>query len=104
MSKNIEFSKELKIKLTLDEICEKIENLPMKDRVYIMDNILNCYGIGENPLRSLAEYEHKEAIKASKRFASMSKDPALSHVSDSYEELSENYKREAENWKRFLAE
>ena len=102
MSKKLEFRKEMKIQLSLDEICEHITSLPMKDRIYVMDYILQCYNAGEDPLRSLAEHEYKGAKKESANFSEMAADPVFAFTSEAYKEVSNHYKHIGGLWQQFL--
>lgn len=102
MSKRLEFRKEMKIQLSLDEICEHITSLPMKDRIYVIHNILGCYSAGEDPLRALAEYEYKEERKEGADFAEMASDPVFATMSEAYKEVSEHHKHIGGLWQQFL--
>ena len=102
MSKKIEFRKEMKVQLSIDEICGHIVSLPMKDRIYIMDYILESCSAEENPLRSLAEHEYKKARKESANFSEMASDPVFAFTSEAYKEVSKHYKHIGGLWEQFL--
>ena len=101
MNQKINIKKKITISLSTDELCELITKLPMKDRVYIMHDILTCYRSNENPLKEFVKNEYKCAKKDSKTFLDISKDPMFG---EGYKETSDKYNKEAEMWKRILAE
>lgn len=101
MNQKINIKKKVTISLSIDELCELITELPMKDRIYIMHEILTCPHLNENPLKKFVKNEYKCAKKDSKTFLDISKDPIFS---ESYKEVSDKYNKEAEMWNRILTE
>jgi len=96
----IKINKRVDISIDIDKLCEVLIDLPMKQKLYIINCILENYSGNESPLKALAEQKHKDCLKNVKIFEDLAKDPVTAY--DAYNDVAERYKNESKIWKEFI--
>lgn len=96
----IKINEKVGISIDMDKLCEVLIDLPMKQKIYIINYILENYSGNESPLKALAEQRYKDCLKDVKTFEDLAKDPVI--ACDAYNDVAERYKNESKIWKEFV--
>lgn len=91
----------LSVSIDMDDLCDVLVNLPMKQRIHIINYILEYHCGKESPLKALAEQRYKDASKEVKVFNDLTSDPDMP-ARDSYKGVAEKYEKEADIWKQLV--
>lgn len=92
---------DLTISIGMDDLCDVLVKLPMGQRIYIINHILECFGGKESPLKALAEQRYKNAIKEVKIFNDLASDPEMP-AREAYNNVAEKYEKAADIWKQLV--
>lgn len=93
---------DLSISIGMDDLCDVLVKLPMEQRVYIINHILNYFGGKESPLKALAEQRYKDAVQKTESFKDLAANSRMSNSSGAYYTVASKYEKEANIWKQLI--
>ena len=91
----------LSISIDMDDLCDVLAHLSMKERIYIINYILENYAGKESPLKALAEQRYKDTVKEVKVFKDLAANPDIP-AKDAYRSVAEKYEKEEKIWKEII--
>lgn len=91
----------MSISIGMDDLCDVLIKLPIKQRIQIINHILNYFSDKESPLKALAEARYNDAIKEVKIFNNLTSVPDMP-AKEAYNSVASKYKKEADIWKQFV--
>ena len=97
----ITFKSKLNVSIELETLCDVLADLSMKEKVYIINYILENYKGKESPLKALAEQRYKDTSKEAKVFNDLASNPDMP-ARAAYNSVREKYEKKADIWKQFV--